>query len=678
MKRLIPVLFPIVVTVLTAGAVAAQELPSPTGRAGAPPTGPAPPGAGRFIENHTPGVPGEGVAAAGSPDHPPFEQFVVAGATEYGVVNNVGVYVSEDGGASWSLRDKGLPRRMVYPFEHTGVETITGIGVDPLDPRRVAVTTSLGLWVSSSSGRIWVSLPLGAPIARVAYITSVALSPWSRTTFAVGTSFGGLFETTDGGKSWRSLSGTLAFLYRGAGFYEEIAGVSYSPVERGALYVGVGFGGSVYRSDSERSSWTSLAFPVGRSENSPAIAKGRNEVIRRLSTGLIHGEPVVSVATDSQLWQYSLRSREWRTTGDAPRAPAMEPAKAKRIAAAANRSALYLAAGNASGARLRRMIDLAKTNGLNAVVVDAKDDFGHLTFDSHLRFAREIGAVRPVFDLPELVKLAHENGIYVVARMVVFKDEVLYRYDNHRYAVWEVGTNRPWGERLKEIDPKSGAVSYVQREYWVDPFSQDVWRYNVAIAAELEETGVDEVQFDYIRFPSDGPLADARYRFQREGMTRIDALESYMVMARKALRVPISTDLYGFNSWYRMGNWIGQNIEMLARYVDVVCPMFYPSHFPAEFMEKVPYLERAKDIYRSGTRRAKEIVRGRADIRPFVQAFLLEPKELSMSEETYSRYLRMQLEGAMEAQSSGFTLWNAANDYFMVTAPLTPYIAQRE
>jgi hypothetical protein len=94
-------------------------------------------------------------------------------------------------------------------------------------------------------------------------------------------------------------------------------------------------------------------------------------------------------------------------------------------------------------------------------------------------------------------------------------------------------------------------------------------------------------------------------------------------------------------------------------------------------MEKVPYLQRAKQIYEEGTRRAQEIVRGRADIRPFVQAFLLLPNELKMDKARYSKYLRAQLEGAQAARSSGFTLWNASNIYYMIAFPLTPYVTER-
>ena len=82
-------------------------------------------------------------------------------------------------------------------------------------------------------------------------------------------------------------------------------------------------------------------------------------------------------------------------------------------------------------------------------------------------------------------------------------------------------------------------------------------------------------------------------------MSRINALESFFRLIRERVHIPISTDLYGFNTYYRMGNWIGQNIEMLADYVDVICPMYYPSHFPRTFMKELPYLERAeKNLFR--------------------------------------------------------------------------------
>jgi len=114
-----------------------------------------------------------------------------------------------------------------------------------------------------------------------------------------------------------------------------------------------------------------------------------------------------------------------------------------------------------------------------------------------------------------------------------------------------------------------------------------------------------------------------------------------------------------------MGNWIGQNIEMLADYVDVISPMFYPSHFLSSFHGDLEYLDRAEYIYREGTRRAEIITNNRTLIRPYVQAFLIG-KELNMEYDEYTQYLEAQITGLKESGASGYTMWNSSNRYYMV------------
>jgi hypothetical protein len=227
----------------------------------------------------------------------------------------------------------------------------------------------------------------------------------------------------------------------------------------------------------------------------------------------------------------------------------------------------------------------------------------------------------------------------------------------------------------KTTDEESGEEAYYQREYWVDPYSEFVWNYNVDIARELQAHGVDEIQFDYIRFPSDGDLGRITWRFRREGMGKLEALESFLARAREALTIPISADVYGYCGWARISNWVAQNIEMYSRYVDVIQPMFYPSHFPRDFLGSMAYLPRAQYIYQEGTRRASYIVDGRSVIRPYVQAFRIGG-ELAFTPPVYSTYLIDQVQGALQGAAQGFTLWNASNDYYMVTVPLGPMISQ--
>ena len=340
---------------------------------------------------------------------------------------------------------------------------------------------------------------------------------------------------------------------------------------------------------------------------------------------------------------------------------------------AALRNGIYVRADRAAAA-LPEYLELLNRHGLDSLVIDFKTDIGSLSYDSDLPLARAMGAAPGPIKLDRLIADAHAAGIYVIARLVVFKDPYLYDWDNHRLAIWDGELDEPW----RHLVPAGGddPDAKVQREYWVDPYAPEVWQYNVDVAVELASRGVDEIQFDYIRFPSDGPVERARYRHRRPGQQRIDAIESLLALARERLEVPISTDLFGFNSWYRAGNFIGQDIDVLSEYADVISPMFYPSHFPGHFMTDRSYTERAYAIYETGVRRAQRLVRGRAHIRPYVQAFLIG-RELRMEEDEYSRYLTRQLDGNRAAAGSGFTLWNASNRYYMVTEPLQPYFDTR-
>ncbi len=171
-----------------------------------------------------------------------------------------------------------------------------------------------------------------------------------------------------------------------------------------------------------------------------------------------------------------------------------------------------------------------------------------------------------------------------------------------------------------------------------------MWDYNIDIAKELQDKGVDEVQFDYIRFPSDGDIGSITWRFRKPGMGKMEALESFLAKARESLSIPISTDVYGYCGWARISNWVAQNIEMYSRYVDVIQPMFYPSHFPRDFLGTMEYLPRAKYIYEEGTKRSAYIVEGRSVIRPYVQAFRIGA-ETCFTPAVYSTYLLNQVNG---------------------------------
>ena len=744
------------------------------------------------------------VAAVSGQD---LEQVIPAGDRDYARTRRAGVFASLDGGRTWEPRSAGLPYRVVHPFTHPPeYRFITALGVDPRNPLRVAATTARGLYLSEDGGGSWQAIPIAAPIRPNAYFTSVAPSPHHPDGLLLGTSFNGVYETTDRGANWQHLSSAIRFLTHDALYYEEVAALSYDPALPDAIAVLAGFDGGVFfnpdrhvRRDRADADWwrhyplpasaaTHLTYvpagygwileagtrharwwlagdgtwaPAGVREAVPgrqraaaathAGAPPDRRTVQSASgipdaataaprdAGPQHGElPAARAATARD-------HRQPRLAPGIPAAPAPEPERSaatpapeperpvasvarepeppvttpvaeperpvatptrvvlaesiaprRPLAHAAQRHGIYLSAWSAA-ARLPEFLEFLQQHGLNSFVVDLKDDSGYLTYDSELALAHEMGAVHGPIRLDELVAEAHAAGIYVIGRMVVFKDRFLYRWQDHRLAVWDREQDAPWRHLVRvapapasttqddgtaadtdgtatESAPEPEPVTE-QREFWVDPYAAEVWKYNVAVAAEIAGRGVDEIQFDYIRFPSDGPVERAGYRHRRPGMTRIDAIESFLAMAREQVHVPISTDLFGFNSWYRSGNWIGQNIEILSEYVDVISPMFYPSHFPNDFLSDRSYLERAHDIYEKGVRRARHLVQGRSYIRPYVQAFLIGG-ELRMEEAEYGRYLRLQLEGNLTAGGTGFTLWNASNRYYMVTEPLRPYLSQ--
>jgi hypothetical protein len=610
----------------------------------------------------------------------------------YGISRNEGLLVSYDRGRSWVSRNAGLPQKLIYPYDRPTPREITSVTVDPSRPGRIAVTTPRELQVSEDGGQSWSRIPTDrraaaddAWPAATDHFTSAAFDPVNPDGFLLGTSFGGFYATSDRGKSWTDPSRNAEFLRRGAGMYEEVAGIAWArpdvppDASTGAtldssrddsshrpIVVGEGFGGKVYLWNPGTREARDLHFP----------GSDRGESIQSLWVEAWEAETAVIVTTDRSVWRYALGDGSWsllRRAFIAQQMPA-EPSEAQRarMRKAANRTGIYLGSLNASSKHIDRFLDFVVQNGMDSIVVDCKEDFGFLTYDSRLELPKAMGAIKVRFNLDELVSRAHARGVYLIGRVLVFKDRLMYYYQNGAHAVWDYKQNAPWANLLHYVDDETGETGLYQREHWTDPFDPFVADYNIAVARELEERGVDEIQFDYIRFPTDGGLATALYRHRKPGMSNVDALESFLAKAREAISIPISTDLYGFNCWNQMGTTNGQYLPVFSRYVDVICPMFYPNHFPLTFMRSMPYFDRASFIYDQGVKRAQSMVGENSLIRPYVQAFLLRtiaPEE-SLDVAQAGALLQRQLQAARGSASSGYTLWNASNDYYMVGGSL--------
>lgn len=498
----------------------------------------------------------------------------------------------------------------------------------------------------ASSGEYQERQGLREATGRNTYLTSVAVQD---DRILVSTTFHGIYESVDAGESWTNLgeTGEIDAVYLGDGFYEDISAVAYDPSERHVIWV--------------------------------EYAQNRRVVAIDRRFGAL-------VDRDEQIGREAL---EATTRARDVEQPTLDEEALRRRERASEHTSFYLSPWQLDPERLAQHMEFAKEHGFTAVVIDFKDDLGRLVYDSALEPHRSIGAVRSFVEAERIIETVHEHGLYLIARVVVFKDRELYLHDSRRYALWDARRDAPWGV-FRQQEDDNGELETVQVEYWVDPFSEFVWDYNVAVAEELEALGVDEIQFDYIRTPADGRTADIRYRYRSDSPAmmdddpfrddRVEALSAFLSRAREAISIPIGIDVFGFNGWYRM-SYLGQDIALLARYVDVISPMLYPSHFPREFLGNEDYLDWAEQIYREGVARGRRITDEHAIIRPYIQAFLIGG-ELEFELATYTDYLKRQIRGSFHGGASGFTLWNNSGRYYMVARglwyPDGPRISRRD
>ncbi len=303
-------------------------------------------------------------------------------------------------------------------------------------------------------------------------------------------------------------------------------------------------------------------------------------------------------------------------------------------------------------------------NNLNSLVIDMKDDYGLLRYDTKDSLVKKMAKTSQyAINLDNFIEEFKKDDVYLIARIVAFKDKNLWQYSNGKYAVWNKNTNRQWiGTRGYDTDEDGNQVMTYYDEYWVDPYCPEVWEYDVAIAKELISRGFDEIQFDYIRFPTDGTnLSSAQYKWQSEGMDKESALISFLSYARENIKAPIGIDIYGANGWYRTAARTGQDVETLAEFVDVICPMFYPSHFENKFLNYEPYEERPYRIYFYGTYRNTIIARNKVVVRPWIQTFFLNVPY----DRTYydTEYVRKEMFGVRDSVDRGYMHWNNAGNY---------------
>jgi hypothetical protein len=298
-----------------------------------------------------------------------------------------------------------------------------------------------------------------------------------------------------------------------------------------------------------------------------------------------------------------------------------------------------------------RVLDLTARTELNAVVIDVKGDRGWILYKTDIPQALAAGAQGPATlrDFDTLMADFKSRGIYTIARIVTFKDNILAaaRPD---LAVIDVRTGKPW------IDNEKLA--------WMDPFREEVWAYNIAIAQEAIRRGFDEIQFDYVRFPTDGKLGAARYARANNKETRLSAIAGFLGKARRELGASgafVAADLFGYTAFNENDTDIGQRIEELAPHLDYICPMVYPSGYHKGIPGYPnPVLVPGKVVHESVRLIRKRAGGTVAQVRPWLQDF----RDYAFGRRLFGMAeVQAQIRGSEEAGGSGWMLWNPRNDY---------------
>ena len=345
---------------------------------------------------------------------------------------------------------------------------------------------------------------------------------------------------------------------------------------------------------------------------------------------------------------------------------------------------VYLSATAAARqSTLEAIIELLDTTEINAVVIDVKDDIGNLTVDLGIPMAREVGAtVECTFTKDQfqvVLNTLKEHGAYLIARIAAFRDNI-FAQAKQDCSLW---CKAEWGGKLYHDGIFSGRQGY----YWLEPDNPTVQQYLLDISQACVDMGFDEIQYDYVRFPTHYIGRIEHYGgtgyYVDEAMTiynteaaqvRIDAVTSFVEKACKTL-VPqgvfVSADVYGIiiNSNEDAGN-VGQDYAELSKWLDYICPMVYPSHYTSpiygvKYPDTDPYAI-VKGAMTDSVWKLEELINSGehcAIVRAWMQTFTAD----WLAEGTYLEYggaeLRKQIQAVYDAGYSEWILWNSSGNY---------------
>ncbi len=375
-----------------------------------------------------------------------------------------------------------------------------------------------------------------------------------------------------------------------------------------------------------------------------------------------NGNTATSAPTASNENNSLTPSPDPSATPDATVTPEPEPEKKEPVKV----KAVYVTGTVAGSKRLDEFIELVNSTELNSLVIDIKEG-GMVNYDSQVPLVKELGLSKKNFNVEEVLKKCHENNIHVVGRIVVFRDNGLATKKN-ALAIKRVNGSI-WTEG------KQGA--------WTNPYREEVQDYNIDIAKEAVELGFDEIQFDYVRFPT----AKAKEVSYGENVPeKSEVISGFLKKASEAIKkvkdVPVSADVFGIVvESDRDGNAIGQKFDLLGEHIDYISPMIYPSHYANDskgtmgngvgqsvngVLFTAPDLKPYDVIYQSllkTKQRISESAAFTAQVRPYLQDFTASYLPDGYWQTYGKKQVRDQIQAVYDAGYEEWILWSGKNIY---------------
>lgn len=293
---------------------------------------------------------------------------------------------------------------------------------------------------------------------------------------------------------------------------------------------------------------------------------------------------------------------------------------------------------------IQRFIDMINSSAANAVVIDIKEEV--IFYDSKVQLFVDAGIIRPVMDLGALVQRFKEEGIYTIARHVVFKDSLVAQH-----APYLAVLNNQTGDLWRDFNGVA----------WVNPMVHDLWDANIELAVEAAGFGFDEIQYDYVRFPTDGDYNTMDFGLPNTQANREKSINSFLERSREALGplgVRQSADVFGYTLLVDDDLGIGQNFVAVAERVDYISPMIYPSHWPEGSLNvpghpnSFPYETIEISMMQGAAKLGDDMLK----MRPWLQDFSF-PNLMEYGDEE----VRLQIEATEASGASGWMLWDPNN-----------------